>query len=673
MEASSMKAMPMRSTLLSLVISLFAMQVVGCEDPERDFPRRDGGAAPDPLGVFAGSVLYLGPRPNCSYLADGTANAVIGNAVLLLFDYDNPPPPAGSASSSLNLLAINGRDLFSIDDCMPLVPMPSDLVPISRTLNFVWPEIPLGDGPQNADGTYPGRSYQIRGFYDRDGDFLPFFTITNLTTAGDIGGGAVVDPTAAIPVFQRLSLGHYAEHPDGQRLSGISVTLASPIATERPIFELSDSTRGLSSEATIPLVADSLAREEALYQATTMRVELILDATHADGDRTFALAMARAGMGDFDFRPLRHGLPIFPVDANADGMQDPHPILGSSGVPWYGPMMILRRARSPLEVAARIPDILFIATVRPSRVIGADQGFVPRETFARPEFIVPPIAVMVTNPRAPGICRVPIIAPGNIAELYESQTVVDCQELPTGNYDVNVLSGLAGATAHDLAAECATECVAGGEDPAVCMTSCATYAALRSETGVRFSGGVYSSQAWAIPNDLGCPDLSYRPTALNQLDPANEDGSFLACSDPGASLLVHQGRDGGFSVVEPDPATAGDPEASGDGHGVATCTSAFHTAGPMAGTVGPVAYQSFPEAFVGLCCEPVRHLCGVPLCDARTSAVLAGYPDAVRAGGDGTVRSTREIRLDAEVSVEDGVTLPRCVPFLPPAQCCDGV
>lgn len=657
----------MRRFILAL---LLLAALPACDPPERDTPRRDGGAAPDPLGSLEGSVLYIGPRPDCSRLADGSPNEVIGVVVLTLFDYDNPPPPSGSATSARNLLGLPGRDLFDIDDCMPLEPTAEDLRPISRTLSFLWPEIPLGAGAPLPDGTLVGRDYQLRGFYDRDGDFLPFFSITNLATAGDIGGGAVVDPSASVPVFSRLSFGHYLDHPDGQRVSGVSVTLGSPIATERPIFELSPSTRALDSAATIPLVADSLAREEALYQLTTMRVELVRDGTRLDGERPWSLALERAGMGAFDFRPLRHGLPIFPVDANADGMQDLHPILGSSGVSWFGPIVLFRRARSPLEVAASIPDVLFIATVRPSRVLGADQGFVPRETFARPEIIVPPIAVMVTNPAAPGICRVPLVAPGNIAELYEAQAVVDCQELPTGNYDVNVLSGLAGAVAHDLAAECQVECEAGGDDPATCMASCATYAMLRSETGVSFEGGNFSSQAWSIPNELGCPDLSYRAGALNQIDPPREDGTLPVCEDPDTAMLVHQGRAGGFAVVEADAATAGDPMASGDGHGVAACTTALHTTGPMAGMPGPVAYQTFPAAFVALCCEPVRHLCGVPLCDARTAST-EGYPEAVRGGGDGTVRATREIRLEGEGEVVDGITVPTCVPFLPPAQCCE--
>ncbi|HMO65078.1 MAG TPA: hypothetical protein PKE47_07640, partial [Verrucomicrobiota bacterium] len=41
-------------------------------------------------------------------------------------------------------------------------------------------------------------------------------------------------------------------------------------------------------------------------------------------------------------------------------------------------------------------------------------------------------------------CHVPSLAPGTLAENLE-RLPVDCQVLPTGTYDVNVLTGLAGA------------------------------------------------------------------------------------------------------------------------------------------------------------------------------------------------------------------------------------
>lgn len=643
----------------------------GCDAPPLDALRRDGGAAPDPTGLLRGSVVYAGRRPSCEHAADGTPVRVRGHVVLTLFAWDNPPPPAGSATSALNLLTLSGRRLFSVDDCMPLSPAPEDLAPITREIDFEWPEIPLATGAA-VSGRLPTADYQIRGFYDDDGDFNPFFAVRNLATAGDVGGGAVVDARAAIPEYRRISFGHVEEHPLGQAIGSVVVTLGAPITTERPMFELARTSRALSADATVPLVADAALREEALFALSRMRVELVRDGASLDDGHAWSDALTAAGI-DFDFRPSAHGLPIRPVDADGDGAGDPHPILGSSGVPWIAPIVLLRRARSPAEVAARVPDVLFVATVRPTFVLGADQGFVARRTAMGVDVIVPPVAIMVTNPAAPATCRVPLVAPGNVAELYESQPVVDCQELPTGNYDVNVLSGLAGARPVDVAAACQPGCEAGGTDAATCRESCAAYAALETESGIAFEGGLYSSQAWSVPNELGCPDPAYDTTPVNQLDPPRPDGTLPECGDPGSVMLPHQGRVGGMAVVDPSPASDVDPEATTDGHGAAACETALHTSGPTAGTAGPVDYATFPAAFVALCCGPVLPLCGLPLCPLRTAAETPGYPEAVRGGGaDGTVFATREVRVlgvDYELG-PGGAVLLRCTPFLPPAQCC---
>ena len=40
----------------------------------------------------------------------------VGNVILTLFEFDNPPPPAGSASSAANLLTIPGISFFEAAD-----------------------------------------------------------------------------------------------------------------------------------------------------------------------------------------------------------------------------------------------------------------------------------------------------------------------------------------------------------------------------------------------------------------------------------------------------------------------------------------------------------------------------------------------------------------------------
>jgi hypothetical protein len=325
----------------------------------------------------------------------------------------------------------------------------------------------------------------------------------------------------------------------------------------------------------------------------------------------------------------------------------------------------MRRARNAIETRAGIPDVLLIATIRPTVPVGVRQGFVPKQTLASADIVIPPVAVAITNPAFPATCRVPYIAPGNVAELYEGRPV-DCQELPTGNYDVNVLSGMAGGRVIDVLADCVAACVAGGGTEDSCAPGCRTETALRTDTGYVFEAGAYSSQAWSIPNELGCPDTAYRPAAVNQLDLPRADGSLPACADS-TLMLRGQGRAGSFAVVDPDGDNAPDPLSSADGHGIAACTSAIRS---TTGTVTPVTYTQPTEE----CCAPVLPFCNLPLCPLRDATTLEGYPEASRSleTPDGTMRQTREMRVpDVDYRVRsDGSIEPLCVPFLMPAGCC---
>src|SRR5687768_15592119 len=94
----------------ALLIAL-ALGASGCDEPEADCFRSEGCAAPEPRGVITGTVLYVGPRPVCARDDAGELIEplhVEGQVVLTLFEYDNPPPPTGSASSALNLLTVPG-------------------------------------------------------------------------------------------------------------------------------------------------------------------------------------------------------------------------------------------------------------------------------------------------------------------------------------------------------------------------------------------------------------------------------------------------------------------------------------------------------------------------------------------------------------------------------------
>lgn len=633
--------------LLGLVAALGALP--GC-DIEADAPFT--GSVPDPSGVLHGAVLYAGPRPNCVY-EGGTATELIGNVVLLAFLNDNPPPPTGSATSAETVLLIPAREFFALSDCLPEEPTDEDLQQtVTRSAAFIWPDIALANPPPPPEGEPDNRetatvSYQIRGFMDRDGDWIPFFSVTRLATAGDIAGGAFVDTSADPLQFQPITLPSVQGAPNGAEVNGVSVTLGAPVNTELPAFALGDTTDATSSEDVVPAVSDPAMREQMIYDQTNMTLSLI-DPTEASWMET----LSAAGMS-INPAPSQFGFFTLPVDANRDGVQDLHPTLGSAGVLWTHPIVILRRARNPFELAAGIPDALVIATVRPTQVA-------TKSTFDPTiEIGVAPIAAVDTNPALD--CQVPYVPPGNTAETYE-RIPIECQELPTGNYDINVLSGIAGGMAVNYREELRE---AGTPDSILDTLTRST-----TENDWVIRGGTFSSQAWSIPNELGCPD-PYRPNALDadgnptlvsqvDEDPTTTCGDNPAeCDDTDTAMQCSQGPAGRFSIVDPDGSNAPDATDNSDGHGVASCQTALRAA---TGMEEPVTYMPInPD-----CCGPIEHLCGLPLCELRPSA-------AVEDAGSGS-RLIREMvvpGVDFEVQ-ENGTIRPLCTPFLMPASCCRG-
>ena len=199
----------MKKNISAIVLCLLS---VGCETP----PVMPHADAPVPTGVIEGTVFYVGSAPECSEQGEPQ-----GRVILTLFSYNNPPPPVGSATSALNLYSANADQLFSSTDC-------GNTATIHRSMPFVWPNIPLSA----AAGTEV--SYQIRGFYDRDEDFNPFFSVRNQPTAGDVLGGAFVDPSSPTH-YAPINFGSRASNELGQVVRNITVTLGAPARTERVI------------------------------------------------------------------------------------------------------------------------------------------------------------------------------------------------------------------------------------------------------------------------------------------------------------------------------------------------------------------------------------------------------------------------------------------------------
>jgi hypothetical protein len=629
MESTAMK----RSPLLLLVFAL------ACADVPVDEFEGLGGTAPEPTGVLRGTVLYSGPKPLC-----GEDGAPLGNVILTLFEYDNPPPPTGTATSAANLLTIPGISLFSgSEDCLMEGDDPRES--LTRTAEFAWPELPLG------------HDYQIRGFYDYDGNFNPFFSVTNLPTQGDIAGGAFVDPNATLRQFRRLSFDSEEEAPNGQVINGVSVALGAPVSTERPVFYMESDP--LDSAATLPLTDDPVLRENMILALTNTTLNLYDAEKDGASFDHLAQAFASAGMpldepegfaiGD-TVSNYPHAWYLREVDADGDGRRDLHPILGAAGVNWLTPIVLMVRAQTPVEIEAGIPGVAIVPTV--SNVQYYAQG---RRAFDDSIQIgVPPIAAVTLNP-ADARCQIPYIPPGNTTSTYERITV-ECQEVPSARYAVNVVHGFAGAGPVGVSEGEFRMCTPPDElpddvepPPFLAADGCFDYPNVPPDSGRiescnadnecaippfrnpdgnwELEGGSLSGQAWGIPNALGDP---------NELPMVHSDEAASA------TLVAEQGIGGMFLVQDSDGTDVGTDAA---------CAEAIDDEDPP--NTRPVEYKLWDEygddaeALQCDCCRPVRHLCNIDLCPVDEDTMLRGSP----------------------TSVDDG-NRPNCVPFEIPDICC---
>jgi hypothetical protein len=178
-----MRTLPRLNRLVRLApFAFFVTAAVACgavpDDPgARLFPAQ---------GVIQGTVVYQGPRP-CS-----SEGHIVGNAILLVFDRRNPPPPAGLAAVPANFADVTGDVLFASEPrytgadvyCPPAHGF-TDPVTVSAPFTIS----PLGGG-----------SYEIQAFFDTTGDFLPTFKFRNLPEQGDVGGGDIDTANALEPV-----------------------------------------------------------------------------------------------------------------------------------------------------------------------------------------------------------------------------------------------------------------------------------------------------------------------------------------------------------------------------------------------------------------------------------------------------------------------------------------
>ncbi len=213
-------------------------------------PNDPGGRIFPPAGVIRGTVVYQGPHP-CS-----RNGHIVGNAIVLVFDRRNLPPPNGLATTAVNFGDVTGDSLFVDEPRYPhddITYCPVDHG-ITDTITVSGPFViaPLAGG-----------SYELQAFFDYTGDWLPEFKIRNLPEMGDIAGGDIDTADAlkpgnagnpnyqprfvpvAVGVPQHLADGgagnpdpipNYAIPSTGFVADNVTVSLGLRLGTTRPYF-----------------------------------------------------------------------------------------------------------------------------------------------------------------------------------------------------------------------------------------------------------------------------------------------------------------------------------------------------------------------------------------------------------------------------------------------------
>ncbi len=284
---------------------------MACGDADTFVPFSGG-----PAGVIAGSVTYAGPPP-CT--EDGH---VVGAAILLAFDVQALPPPEGLGTQPLGVAVVSGDTLFAgVRSQLPFAEDGSRVCADGATMNA---SAPYDLGPLGAG------KYQVRAFYDHDGDFLPTFSLFNLPSAGDVGGGAIDNlaevAAGAAERFTEIAVGTptgdgYTMPSTGVLVEGVPVTLGQVLPLERPQFHLRgvlDEVYGNGDPTAVVVPADYQLQvfdpaDPVATEAAFLRLQLGAGVAPEDRD---------AASGSPFFFPDAPTLTYARFDANGDGVVD---------------------------------------------------------------------------------------------------------------------------------------------------------------------------------------------------------------------------------------------------------------------------------------------------------------------------------------------------------------
>jgi hypothetical protein len=256
---------PLHVCKTALIASLLASAGAGCETVPVD--SGSGNRVIAPAGVIEGTALYQGPHP-CSMNGQ-----IVGNLILLFFDANNPPPPAGVASTALNFGVVAGDVLFQDE---PRFNGPTMYCPKENgNTEIITASAPFAVSP------FAAGTYIIESFFDYTGDFLPTFKFRQLPEMGDVAGGyinttdAILHSDAGVdykPLFLPVTVGvplgtadagggaaglgldggQLVLPPSGYVASNVSVSVGEVLPIPRPYFYASGATGPASGSMPTP-------------------------------------------------------------------------------------------------------------------------------------------------------------------------------------------------------------------------------------------------------------------------------------------------------------------------------------------------------------------------------------------------------------------------------------
>ncbi|MDP2310510.1 MAG: hypothetical protein Q8P18_31115 [Pseudomonadota bacterium] len=229
--------------------------------------------APDVLNVLSGTVVVSGP-------------ADVADTILVLYDANNPPPPAGT-----------GR------------PVSFATVPASAYTD------PEAGGVRSAPWALtevPDGEWLVSGLMDVDANFNPITTSNSGSTCGDWSGAYYTSLTSGTPAAISVE--------GGELLDGLTVSIGREVLTQRPAFVIAVSD---TTDATI----------------TTTFGEAFQLATVGVHSEVYELAGPYDGTDTCDTAFWSYS-----TDADGDGVSDAHPNanLAASGAKDLWPRVYLR-------------------------------------------------------------------------------------------------------------------------------------------------------------------------------------------------------------------------------------------------------------------------------------------------------------------------------------------